>query len=61
MLNYLSYLSIDEFEKMTKKLEITCSKKYLNQAFSKLDKNNDGYLEFEEFYNFMLRDPFMSS
>ena len=59
MLNYLSYLSIDEFEKMTKKLEITISKKYLNQAFSKLDKNNDGYLEFEEFYNFMLRDPFM--
>ena len=30
MLNYLSYLSIDEFEKMTKKLEITSSKKYLN-------------------------------
>ena len=31
---------------MTKKLEINCNKKYLNSAFSKLDKNNDGYLEF---------------
>jgi len=31
---------------MTKKLGISCNKKYLDLVFSLLDQNNDKYLEF---------------
>ena len=31
---------------MTKNLGIRCNKRYLDLAFSKLDKNNDKQLEF---------------
>ena len=39
-------MSLDEFDKMTKKLGIRFNKIYLELAFSKLDKNNDKQLEF---------------
>ena len=43
---------------MMKRLDVPYNKKYLSHAFAKLDKNFDGFIEFDEFYNFILRDPY---
>lgn len=39
------YLSMDEFEKMLIKLEVSYNKKYLTSCFIKIDSDHSGYIE----------------
>lgn len=43
---------------MTIKLDIPIAKKYLAALHRKFDKNNNGTIEFEEFVNFIIHDPY---
>ena len=51
-------LTIDELWAMMAKVEICCERKYLNGVFRKIDADNSGTIEFEEFANFMINDPY---
>jgi Ca2+-binding EF-hand superfamily protein len=43
---------------MFAKLEICCERKYLMGVFKKIDADNSGTIEFEEFANFVINDPY---
>ncbi|KRW99310.1 hypothetical protein PPERSA_02422 [Pseudocohnilembus persalinus] len=51
-------LSIDELYAMTIKLEIPIHKKYLAPLMKKFDRNNSGYVDFDEFSYFVTYDPY---
>lgn len=51
-------LTIDELWAMMAKLEICCERKYLLGVFKKIDADNSGTIEFEEFCNFMINNPY---
>lgn len=57
-INKSGCLNIDELYAMTIKLEIPIHKKYLHPLLKKFDRNNSGYVEFDEFSYFITYDPY---
>lgn len=51
-------LSIDELGAMLAKLSLSVERKYIMAMLNKLDTNGSGVLEFEEFTNMILYDPY---
>lgn len=51
-------LSSTEFDGMLLKLNIVVPKEILPLLFKGLDKNRSGYIEFDEFCNFVLYNPY---
>jgi len=51
-------LTLDELYAMTIKLEVPISMKYLQPIFEIFDKNRNGTIEFEEFVNYIVNDPY---
>ena len=49
---------MDELAAMTAKLGISVERKFLNGMLRELDTNKSGMLEFEEFNNFLINDPY---
>lgn len=57
-LNGSGSIAIDELGAMLAKLGICVDRKYIYAMLKKLDTNNSGVLEFEEFANLILYDPY---
>lgn len=51
-------LTIDEMAAMLAKLGISVERKYISAMIKVLDTNKTGMLEFEEFANFLIYDPY---
>ena len=51
-------LTIDELTVMLSKLQISCERKYISALFKKFDINGNGIIEFEEFCNYLINDPY---
>ena len=51
-------LTIDELTFMLMKLQIACDRKYVNALFQRFDENKNGVIEFEEFVDFVIRNPY---
>ena len=51
-------ITIDELSAMCAKLQISVERKYIQAMLKVLDSNKSGMLEFEEFANFLLYDPY---
>lgn len=51
-------MSVDELYAMTIKLEVPIAKKYLSALHRKFDKNGNGLIEFDEFLNFIIYEPY---
>jgi Ca2+-binding EF-hand superfamily protein len=43
---------------MVKKLQIKINERWLTNVFAKLDIDNSGYIEYEEFLAFISNDPY---
>lgn len=56
--NKNGYLSLEELYAMTIKLEVPIHKKYLSALFKKFDRNDSGFIEFDEFLYFLTYDPY---
>lgn len=57
-MNKSGFLTLDELHAMLIKLEIAVHRKYLSAIFRRFDQNNNGYIEFEEFVNYLINDPY---
>lgn len=51
-------LTIDELVAMIAKLQISCERKYVSALFKKFDVNGNGIIEFEEFCNYLINNPY---
>ncbi len=51
-------LTIDELWAMLAKLGISCDRKYVTAIFKKFDKNQNGVIEFEEFQDYLIHNPY---
>ena len=51
-------LSSDEFSAMLAKLQLSCSKRYLDALLKKFDRNGNGVVEFEELLSFLTGSPY---
>ena len=51
-------VTVDELAAMVASLQISCERKYLQALLNTLDTNKNGCLEFEEFVNFVINDPY---
>jgi len=51
-------ITVDELAAMMAKLGISVERKYLMAMIKQLDVNKNGQLEYEEFANFLLKDPY---
>ena len=51
-------LCLEELYAMMIKLEIPIHKKYLGAVFNKFDANKNGVIEFEEFINYIINNPY---
>lgn len=51
-------LSSDEFSAMLSKLQLSCSKRYLDALLRKFDRNGSGVVEFEELLSFLTGSPY---
>lgn len=51
-------LSSDEFSAMLTKLQLSCSKRYLDALLKKFDRNGNGVVEFEELLSFLTGSPY---
>ena len=51
-------ITIDELAGMVAKLKISVERKYLNGIMKKIDSDNNGAIEFKEFLNFIIMDPY---
>jgi len=51
-------LTMDELAALLAKLEISVERKYLSAIIRALDTNESGAVEFEEFKNFIIYDPY---
>ena len=49
---------MDELAALLAKLEISVERKYLSAIIKALDTNESGAVEFEEFKNFIIYDPY---
>jgi Ca2+-binding protein (EF-Hand superfamily) len=52
------YLTLDDLSAMMVRLEAPLNPNYLAAVFSYIDKNKSGYVEFEEFVNLVVNNPF---
>jgi len=52
------YMTIEELDAMLSKLDFPMQKKYLLSLFRKFDSNNSGYIEFAEFCQYVLHNPY---
>lgn len=43
---------------MIASLKLSCERKYALGIFKVIDKNNSGAIEFDEFINYILHDPY---
>lgn len=57
-LNNSGYLTLDELQAMMIRLETPVNLNYLSAVFAYIDKNKSGHIEFDEFANFLVNDPF---
>lgn len=57
-LNRSGNLCLEELYAMMIKLEIPIQKKYLGAVFRHFDINNNGLIEFEEFLNYIINNPY---
>jgi Ca2+-binding EF-hand superfamily protein len=57
-LNNSNLLTIDELKEMIKKMGLTVTDDYLQEIFRIFDQNGNGVIEFEEFNNYILYDPY---
>lgn len=51
-------ITIDELAAMVAKLEISVERKYINGLMKKFDTNNTSMIEFDEFINILVNDPY---
>lgn len=51
-------ITIDELTAMVAKLKISVERKYLSGVMKKIDSDNNGSIEFNEFLNFVIMDPY---
>jgi Ca2+-binding EF-hand superfamily protein len=51
-------ITIDELAAMMAKLQLSVDRKYLNGIMKRLDADNNGAIEFNEFLNFIIMDPY---
>lgn len=51
-------ITIDELAAMLAKLQISVDRKYLYGIMKKIDADNNGAIEFNEFLNFIIMDPY---
>ena len=47
-------LTFDEFANAVKRIHLKIEEKMLGVVFKKIDLNNSGYIEFQEFYDFLM-------
>lgn len=52
------FLTLDELHAMMIRLETPINANYLAAVFAFIDKNKSGYIEFEEFVNLVVNNPF---
>ena len=51
-------LTLDELGAMLAKLGISCERKYITALFKRFDANDNGLIEFEEFCNYVIHNPY---
>lgn len=51
-------ITIDELAAMMAKLQLSVDRKYLNGIMKRIDSDNNGAIEFNEFLNFIIMDPY---
>ncbi len=51
-------ITIDELAGMVAKLKISVERKYLYGIMKRIDQDNNGAIEFNEFLNFIIMDPY---
>jgi len=51
-------ITIDELAGMVAKLKLSVERKYLNGVMKRIDSDNNGAIEFNEFANFIIMDPY---
>eukprot|EP00344_Euplotes_crassus_P011494 CAMPEP_0197004752 /NCGR_PEP_ID=MMETSP1380-20130617/25518_1 /TAXON_ID=5936 /ORGANISM="Euplotes crassus, Strain CT5" /LENGTH=282 /DNA_ID=CAMNT_0042423655 /DNA_START=65 /DNA_END=913 /DNA_ORIENTATION=- len=51
-------ITIDELAGMTAKLKISVERRYLYGIMKRIDQDNNGAIEFNEFLNFIIMDPY---
>ena len=51
-------LTVDELAAMVAKLGISIERKFLQGIIKELDANKSGQLEYDEFSNFIINDPY---
>jgi Ca2+-binding EF-hand superfamily protein len=56
--NQSGNITIDELAAMMAKLEISVERKYLNGIMKVIDSDHNGSIEFNEFLNFIIMDPY---
>jgi len=56
--NQSGKLTLDELVAMLAKCQISCERKYASALFKKIDVNKNGTIEFEEFVNYIISDPY---
>ena len=57
-MNKNGMLTMDEMAALLAKLEISVERKYLSAIIGALDSNGSGAVEFDEFKNFIIYDPY---
>ena len=57
-LNGNGVLAADELQALLVRLQISVDRRYLSALMKKFDNNNNGVIEFEEFVNFIVNDPY---
>lgn len=51
-------LTIEELGGMLNKLQISCERKFVSAIFKRFDVHSKGVIEFEEFKNYIINDPY---
>ena len=51
-------LTIDELTFMLEKLQIACERKFVQALFKRFDTNKNGVIEFEEFVDYIIKNPY---
>ena len=57
-LNGDGVLGADELQALLVRLQMSVERRYLSALLKKFDRNGNGVIEFEEFVNFIINDPF---
>lgn len=57
-LNKDGVLGSDELQALLVRLQMSVERKYLSALLKKFDRNGNGVIEFEEFVNFIVNDPY---